>query len=496
MDILLIDDEESIRDLLIEFLQARGHSAVGCASAEEAMSQYERFFYPIIIVDIGLTGISGIEFCRWVRRRPEGHRHFILVATGKSGREDLELILAAGVDDFMAKPFSPEMLRLRITVAEQHVKQLAVRKQLEQELQREKDFISAVVETAPVLIVVLDESGVIQQFNRACRDLTGFSLEYVQKETFMEIFLRPDQREKFQLDVANPDSTIQQHLLDTEWIQPNLEQRTISWSFTHILKEQGGFGYIVGAGMDVTERRAAEERLAFLAERDPLTKCYNRSQLHSILQKAVEEAYAGHSTVLLYIDIDNFKVINDTLGHSNGNRVLINFVHILRQTTSPDNIIVRFGGDEFLIVLHETSVEQANEVAEKIRFQINDHLFHEGGKDFNISASIGLFKVEKNTQGEEVFALAESACYAAKARGRNRVASYQPDNVTNSRLTDDSVWWTRIKDAIRRQHLELWFQPVVNIVSRRIEFYECLVRFRNEEGRIVTPEYFLPSVER
>jgi len=496
MDILLIDDDDSIRGLLVEFLEMRNHCAIGCSSAEDAMDQYRTLFYPIIVVDVGLTGMSGIEFCRWVRRQPEGHLHFILVATGKCGPEDLKQILAAGANDFMAKPFSPEILNLRFTVAEQQVKQLADRKILEQELQREKDFISAVVETAPVLIVVLDEEGGIKQFNRACRDLTGLSLQNVQKETFMEIFLRPEEREKFQLDVANPDSTTQQYLLETEWTQPNLDQRIISWSFTHILKEQNGFGYIIGAGMDVTERRAAEERLAFLAERDPLTKCYNRSQLHSILQKAVEEAYAGHSTVLLYIDIDNFKLINDTLGHTNGNRVLISLVHILRQATSPENIIVRFGGDEFLIVLHETSVPQANEVAEKIRSQINDYLFHEGGKDFNISASIGLFKVEKNTNGEEVFALAESACYAAKSRGRNRVANYQSDNVTYSRLIDDSVWWTRIKDAIRKQRLELWFQPVVNIASRKIEFYESLVRFRDEEGQIVTPQHFLPAVER
>jgi len=496
MDILLIDDESSIRDFLIDSLQARGHRVVGCASAEEAMSQYERLFYPLIVVDVGLPGISGIEFCRWVRNQPEGHRHFILVATGKTGREYLQQILAAGADDFMAKPFSPEMLKLRFAVAEQMVKQLADRKKLEQELQREKDFISAVVETAPVLLVVLDEKGCIWQFNRACRDLTGYSLEAVQGKTFMDVFLSPAEREKFLLDVANPNSVIQRYLLETQWTQPDLVQRSLSWSFTHVLKEQGGFAYIIGAGMDVTERRAAEERLAFLAERDPLTKCYNRSQLHSILQNAVEEAYAGHSTVLLYIDIDNFKAINDTLGHTNGNRVLISLVHILRQATSPDHIIVRFGGDEFLIVLHETSVEQANEVAEKIRSQINDYLFHEGGKDFNMSASIGLFKVEKNTNGEEVFALAESACYAAKARGRNRVASYQPDNVTSSRLIDDSVWWTRIKDAIRKQHLEIWFQPVVHIVSRKVEFYESLVRFRDEEGGIVTPQHFLPAVER
>ena len=306
MDILLIDDDDWIRGLLVKFLGARGHSLAECSTAEEAMIQYGRLFYPMIVVDVGLTGISGIEFCRWVRKQPEGHRHFILVATGKDGAEDLKQILAAGADDFMAKPFSPEILNLRFTVAEQLVKHLAERKKLEQELQRERDFISAVVETAPVLIVVLDEEGHIQQFNRACREMTGYSLETVHGKTFMDVFLNPAEREKFQLDVANPNSVSQQYLLESQWTQPDLEQRSLSWSFTHVLKEQGGFGYIIGAGMDVTERRAAEERLAFLAERDPLTKCYNRSQLHSILQKAVEEAYAGHSTVLLYIDIDNF----------------------------------------------------------------------------------------------------------------------------------------------------------------------------------------------
>jgi diguanylate cyclase (GGDEF)-like protein/PAS domain S-box-containing protein len=450
----------------------------------------------MIVVDVGLTGISGIELCCWVRRQPEGGRHFILVATGKTGPEDLKQILAAGADDFMAKPFSPEILNLRFTVAEQQVRQLAERKKLEQELQWEKDTISAFVETAPVLIVVLDEKGCIRQFNRACRELTGFSLESVQGKTFMEVFLSPGQREQFQLDFAYPNSVIQPYLVETLWTQSDLTQRSISWSFTQVATEQGKFAFIIGAGTDVTDRRATEVRLTFLAERDPLTKSYNRSQLHRILLNAAKEASAGNSTVLLFMDIDNFKVINDTLGHTIGDRVLTSVVLILRQVTGQDDNIVRFGGDEFLIVLHQMSMPEAKEFAEKIRSQINDYDFHDGEKNFNISTSIGLFKIEQNISEEEVFTLAESACYAAKARGRNRVESFQPDNVTNSRLIADSGWWTRIKDAIRKQRLELWFEPIVNIDSCQVEFYESLIRFRDEEGRIVTPQHFLPAVER
>ena len=496
MNILLVEDDDAIRSLLGEILSSRGHRVFGCASAEEAIAAYGKNFYHLMVLDVGLAGLSGIEFCRWVRSQPEGHRHFILVATGRYSPQDLQEILSAGVDDFMAKPFRPEIINLRFTVAEQQVKRLAEQNRLEQELKHEKETIFAVVETAPVLIVVLDQNGRIQRFNRACREVTGRPVESVQGQTFLEVFLSEEERDQLQLDFNTSPALSQRYPLETVWVTEDGGQRSIAWSFSEVSSTGGNGAQIICAGVDVTERRATEERLTFLAERDPLTKCYNRSQLRRVLQKATEEASQGASTVLLYMDIDNFKTINDTFGHATGDRVLTSVVLVLRQAMGQEDNIVRFGGDEFLVVLHRMTMPEARELAEKIRSQINDYLFREGGKDFNISSSIGLFKIEENINEEEVFTLVESACYAAKSRGRNRVESFQPDNVTISRLIVDSGWWTRTKEAIRKQRLELWFQPVVEIATGKVAFHEGLIRMRDEEGQIVSPQHFLPAVER
>src|SRR5690606_29626067 len=155
--------------------------------------------------------------------------------------------------------------------------------------------------------------------------------------------------------------------------------------------------------------------------RDPLTKLLNRSQLEPALNAAIQATQEGREAAVLYIDLDNFKVVNDTLGHDAGDRLLTTLSSLLKTATRPQDELVRFGGDEFVVILIDASIEQAMAVADRLREKVDEFRFLDSGMTFRVGASIGVAPVNPMLSASEVLVAADSACYAAKAHGRNRV---------------------------------------------------------------------------
>lgn len=370
LDVLIVEDDPVTRALLDRHMRKRGHLTVLCDSAEVALARLLERFYPLILLDVQLPGMSGMELCHHLRAQPDGDQYYILVGTGNDTPEDLRDILNAGASDYVAKPYNPEFLNVRLTVAEAQVKEIAARKRLERELK-------------------------------------------------------------------------------------------------------------------------------FLATRDPLTKLLNRSQLEPALNAAVQATHEGRSAAVLYIDLDNFKVVNDTLGHDAGDRLLTHLSGLLRTVTRPHDELVRFGGDEFVIILTDASVEQAMAVAERLREKVDEYRFVDSGMTFRVGASIGVAPVNAMLSPAEILVAADSACYAAKARGRNRVELHDEADSEISRLIAQTDWATRIHEAMRDGCLELWFQPVVSTTEHRVLYQESLLRYIDPGHTvIVSPGAFLNSAQR
>lgn len=370
LDVLIVEDDAVTRALLDRQMRKRGHFTVPCESAEAALTRLLERFYPIILLDVQLPGMSGLELCRHLRGQPDGDQYYILVGTGNDKPEDLRDILDAGASDYVAKPYNPEFLNVRLTVAEKQVKEIAARKRLERELK-------------------------------------------------------------------------------------------------------------------------------FLATRDPLTKLLNRSQLEPALLAAIQAAQEGRPAAVLYLDLDNFKVVNDTLGHDAGDRLLLTLSALIKVTTRPQDELVRFGGDEFIMILTDASVEQAMAVAGRLREKLDEFRFLDSGMSFRVGASIGVAPVNPLLTPAEILVAADSACYAAKAHGRNRVELHSEDDSAIARLIADTDWATRIQEAMRDGSLELWFQPVVSAADGRMLYQEALLRYIDPGHTIiVSPGAFLNSAQR
>lgn len=352
LPVLVVEDDRPTRLLLERMIRARGHEVHGCDSAEAAADLLRDRFFPLIVLDIQLPGMSGLEFSRLIRRQPRGRFFYILAGTGNNRPDDLKEILEAGADDYIAKPYHPGLLDVRLAVAEAAVK-------------------------------------------------------------------------------------------------------------------------------DIAERQRLESDLEFLADHDPLTRLLNRRRLPHAVGSAVSTAQQGLPGALLYIDLDNFKVVNDTLGHEAGDRLLLAVAEVLRGAVRADDILVRFGGDEFVIILPNCEIPDALKIGEKLREQIEELVFAERGRSFRIGASIGVTPIDGTRSATEIIAPADSACYAAKARGRNRVELHSDDDSAIATLVADTDWSTRIKKAMVDRSLALYFQPVVSFQNRSILCHEVLIRLND-----------------
>ena len=209
--------------------------------------------------------------------------------------------------------------------------------------------------------------------------------------------------------------------------------------------------------------------------------------------------------MLLYVDLDQFKVVNDTCGHSAGDRLLRDITSLLQTRVRASDTIARLGGDEFGILLERCSLEQAERVADSIRQAIHGYRFLWGANSLSVGASIGVVRIARDTtSAASVLSAADIACYAAKDGGRNRVQVYERDHGTNRHR--EMQWVGRIARAVEDGRLELYAQRIIPITARKYEsesstdgdrpFFELMVRLRDEDGTLVPPNEFIPAAER
>jgi diguanylate cyclase (GGDEF)-like protein len=241
--------------------------------------------------------------------------------------------------------------------------------------------------------------------------------------------------------------------------------------------------------------RQERERLSYLATHDPLTKLSNRTVFMETLRNSIEVAREGVCSALVYIDLDNFKLINDSLGHAVGDEILAEIANVLKESVRCHDMPFRLGGDEFSILLRNIHLPEAKAISERIRSRIEEFAFSDSRKIFSVGASTGIAVIDGTVSGEEVLAFADAACYSAKARGRNVVEVYDVNDGLMAELRCQKPRAAEISEALRAQRLEIVFQPIVDLQTTIPAFYEVLVRLPSNDT-LLLPSMFLPTAER
>jgi len=253
----------------------------------------------------------------------------------------------------------------------------------------------------------------------------------------------------------------------------------------------------------VTARTAAliesQSELEYLVAHDPLTGLVNRSMFEEELHKALEEARANRTVgAVCYIDLDQFKVINDTAGHIAGDFLLSQLGPLIKEQIDEKDVVARLGGDEFGVIMNNCDMTSAMQKAEAIRTAIRDLHFNWGEIQYDVGVSIGLIPINSGSENtQSLMAAADAACFTAKDQGRNQVHFHDPsqDHSEHTTLIKRSQEITR---AMQEHRLELYCQPIERIATGKTlrKRYEALLRMHSADGDVITPEHFIPAAER
>ncbi len=260
---------------------------------------------------------------------------------------------------------------------------------------------------------------------------------------------------------------------------------------------------IIGAVIvlhDLTEMRGLARKISYQATHDALTGLVNRLEFERRLEHLLTGAKEhGHEHALCYIDLDQFKVVNDTCGHIAGDELLRQLATLLQGKIRSRDTLARLGGDEFGVLLGDCPLQQGRFIADLLCQTVNDFRFVWNDKTFEVGASIGLVAI--NSQSEtavELLSAADAACYAAKDKGRNRVYTYTPDDKELKRRQGEMQWVSHIKKAFDESRFQLYRQRIMPVSDRpdAAEHYEILIRMKDHKGRVVLPMAFIPAAER
>ena len=278
------------------------------------------------------------------------------------------------------------------------------------------------------------------------------------------------------------------------------------WAATSVARVRvGELDKLLMVANDISEQRQLTELLSYQATHDTLTELYNRREFERQVQRALFGLGKGEPTfALVYIDLDQFKLINDTSGHLAGDQLLSQLALVMAEQLRGGDILARLGGDEFGILAHETSREGAQALAERLRVRIEGYIYVWQQRSYTISASLGVVLLDRpGLTLADVLAHADAACYMAKDHGRNRVHFYSEQDDETVRRRGEMEWANRLRWVIEEGRLLLDYQEVLPLQGQPAQgrgpegpHIELLIRLRDEDGRVVMPGAFLPAAER
>ncbi|MDY6978888.1 MAG: EAL domain-containing protein [Pseudomonadota bacterium] len=374
---------------------------------------------------------------------------------------------------------------------------ISARKATEQMLLDAEARYRNLVETAHDLVWSMDCDGRWTYLNDAVSRIYGYQAEEMLFQHFTE-FQSPESSRQ---DQAAMDRVLQGHELleyETIHLDKDGQRRYISFNAKPQHNDNGEIVSIMGTARDISAQKAFERELTYQAQHDTLTGLYNRNYFQRELERSLSRIHRhGNSCALLYMDLDQFKYVNDTLGHAAGDRLLLECSELLQEHTRDTDLLARFGGDEFTVLLDDVEQPAAMQVAESIRLLFENYRFIDGGKTFNVTSSIGVAMLNQQTKtGDEVLSHADLACNIAKSQGRNCLHLYDPGDKQRDGMAEDMGWASRVRDAFENDHFKLAFQPIVNIDSGLSEDYEVLLRMSLDNDDVILPGGFLPAAER
>jgi diguanylate cyclase (GGDEF)-like protein/PAS domain S-box-containing protein len=392
----------------------------------------------------------------------------------------------------------------RVTGYEGTLTDITERKKAETAVFQAKERAQVTLQSIGDAVITTDSEGRIDYMNPVAESLTGWENREAEGRLIGEVLTVVDEssRESAESPVMRCLREGQMLGLSEHTVLVNRrgQELAIQDSAAPIRDRAGN---LIGAVMvfhDVSKERRLHRALHYQASHDALTGLINRREFENRLTVAVENAQdAGSRHALLYLDLDQFKLVNDTCGHPAGDQLLKQITGVLQSRVRSGDTLARLGGDEFGILLQSCQLDQAMRIADNLRQAIRDFRFIWQDGVLEVGVSIGIVEITSETPTvASVMSAADVACYSAKDLGRNRVQLYKPDDVPARHR--EMHWVSKLSRACDESRFELFYQPIVPIGStlreHEREHFELMLRLRDESGALITPAEFIPAAER
>jgi diguanylate cyclase (GGDEF)-like protein/PAS domain S-box-containing protein len=396
----------------------------------------------------------------------------------------------------------------RVTGYEGTLTDITERKKAETAVFQAKERAQVTLQSIGDAVITTDSEGRIDYMNPVAESLTGWENREAQGQLIGDVLTVVDEATREASESPVMRCLREGRMLGlsehTVLVNRRGQELAIQDSAAPIRDRAGN---LIGAVMvfhDVSKERRLHRALHYQASHDALTGLINRREFENRLTAAVENARqdGGGRHALLYLDLDQFKLVNDTCGHPAGDQLLKQITGVLQSRVRSGDTLARLGGDEFGILLQSCSLDQALRIAESLRQAIRDFRFIWQDGVLEVGVSVGIVEITNDTPTvASVMSAADVACYSAKDLGRNRVQLYKPDDVPERHR--EMHWVSKLARACDESRFELYYQPIVPIMptgatahEHEREHFELMLRLRDESGALVTPAEFIPAAER
>lgn len=531
--ILIVDDVPTNRAVIKSLLAQPAYQFTEASDGEQALECIAATRFDLVILDVLMPGMNGLEVLRTIREEHSETELPVLMLTVKDDIDDVVAALKLGANDYVTRPIDYAILAARINnhisfkraqdtiresqaaleqrIAERTYELLQAnnalraevneRRQAEEKARRIQERYRNLYDDTPSMFFTLNRAGTVLSANRYGAQQLGYAVEELVGMESVELFNCGDQPSilgQIEKCFSTPETPQRwegcQRSKDGSPIWVRITARTID-------QDDNAEQALLMVCEDITEAHNLSEELCHQASHDSLTGLVNRAEFELRLQNILELAREQKSShALCYMDLDQFKIINDTCGHVAGDELLRQLGDLLQRCVRQQDTVARLGGDEFAVLITHCNVDQATTVATELRRVLEDFRFAWEDRSFSIAASIGLVPITQTTDSiNGLFSAADAACYAAKDEGRNRIHVYKEGNKELVRRYDEMEWISRIDSALEANRFQFFFQEIVPVgdkPSHRTRHYELLLRMQDESGDLVRPERFLPAVER
>jgi diguanylate cyclase (GGDEF)-like protein/PAS domain S-box-containing protein len=496
--ILIVEDEKIISLDLQRRLEKFDYNVVGlCTTGTEAVEKTGEFLPDIILMDIMLAGdIDGIDAAKRIK---DQYQIPVIFLTAYADEKTLERAKEAEPFGYILKPFKEKELYTTIDIA-------LYKHKVDKTLKRQERRFSAILHSIADGIIATDNERKIQFLNPVAEEITGWKEAEAQTKSIENLISIIDE---------NTNSIIQLPAVDTP-----ITKKSIFYFKNAVVKNRNGDkipvegtiasirdsekkveGQVI-AIRDVTQLREMSDKISYQASHDALTGLYNREAFSQSLKGMINSANKeNRQHALIYLDLDQFKLINDTIGHAAGDELLLETTGIMKSVFRSSDVCARLGGDEFGVLLSDTDQDMAYVIAQRLHNRLSERRLIWDKTAFNIHSSIGLVTIDTASEDiHSVLAAADDACYIAKDEGGRRIRVYKTSDSTFKKRRGEMQWVTRLTRALEEDRFELFYQNIIPISQAaketRMEKFELLIRMVDEEGNIIPPADFLPAAER